>query len=179
MQGEGAVRTEEELAGRYSSCHNGRMKSACATVAAVVLVLAVGLAAKDKKNSEDNLANLHFSVSKADNGKPIRNASVVLHPVTKDGKQAHSGYQLKTDLDGKTETEGVPYGKLRIQVLAHGFQTFGQDYDINQPNMDIAIRLKRPQQQFTIYDRPANGKQDDGSPQMGTPVKQAPPPKEQ
>ncbi len=155
------------------------MKSACATVAAVVLVLVVGLAAKDKKSSDNGLANLHFSVFKADNGKPIPNASVVLHPVSKDGKQVNSGYQLKTDLEGKTETEGVPYGKLRIQVLVHGFQTFGQDYEINQPNMDIAIRLKRPQQQFTIYDRPANGNQDDGSPQMGTPIKQAPPPKEQ
>jgi hypothetical protein len=157
----------------------GGMKSACATVAAVVLVLTIGLAAKDKKNSDEGMANVHFSVFKADNGKPIPNASVVLHPVNKDGRQANSGYQLKTDLHGKTETEGVPYGKLRIQVLVHGFQTFGQDYEINQPNMDIEIRLKRPQQQFTIYDRPANANPDDGSPQMGTPIKQAPPPKEE
>ncbi len=150
------------------------MKSRCALLALLVVTLTIALAAKDKKASE-SLANLHFTVLKGDNGKPIRNASVVLHPVNKDGKQSNGGYQLKTDNDGKTETEGVPYGKLRIQVLAPGFQTFGQDYDINQPNMDINIRMKRPQQQFTIYDRPANSNPDDGSPQQGTPVQQTPP----
>lgn len=153
----------------------GRMKSRCAVLTVVVVTLAIGLAAKDKKKAPESLANLNFTVLKDDNGKPIRNASVVLHPVNKDDKQSNGGYQLKTDNDGKTETEGVPYGKLRIQVLATGFQTFGQDYDINQPSMDIDIRLKRPQQQFTIYDRPANGNQDDGSPQQGTPIPQAPP----
>jgi len=154
----------------------GRMKSTCVSVAVVVVFLTLSLTAKDKKNSEQSLANLHFSVIKDDNGKPVRNASVILHPVDKDGRQSNSGYQLKTDLEGRTESEGVPYGKLRVQVIAHGFQTFGEDYDINQPNMDIDIRLKRPQQQFTIYDKPAAAKKDDGSPQQATPVQ--PPPKQ-
>ena len=89
-------------------------------------------------------SNLRFTVVKDDNNKPVRNASVVLHPVGKDGKQAKGGFQLKTDNDGKTESDGLPYGPLRIQVLAPGFQTFGDDYDVNKPEMDIEIRLKRP-----------------------------------
>ncbi len=113
---------------------------------------------------------------KGDNGKPVRNASVILHPVNKNGSQSNAGYQLKTDLDGKTESEGVPYGRLRVQVIAPGFRTFGQDYDINQPSMNIDIRLKRPTQQFTIYDKPTAVNKDDGSPQQGTPIQ--PPPKQ-
>ncbi len=138
-------------------------------------MFAIPLAAKHKKSDSETLANLHFLVVKDDNGKPVRNASVVLHTVDKKGEQSKGGYQLKTDEEGKTETEGVPYGMLRVQVLAPGFQTFGQDYDINQPSMDLELRLKRPQQQFTIYDRPAKGQIDDGSPQQGTPVPQPPP----
>ena len=111
---------------------------------ALVLLLSTGLLAKDKKGAPENLANIHFTVVKDDNGKPVRNASIVLHPVGKDGTQGRGGYQLKTNGEGEIEDQGVPFGKIRIQVLAHGFQTFGQDYDINQAAMDIEIRLKRP-----------------------------------
>jgi len=146
-----------------------------ALIAALGLLLTIPVAAKDKKNEPETLANLHFTVLKGDNEKPVRNASVILHPVGKNG-QGKGGYQLKTDADGKTETEGVPYGTLRVQVIAPGFQTFGEDYDINQPEMNIDIHLKRPTQQFSIYDNGGkNARKDDGSPQQGTPAPKDPP----
>lgn len=92
-----------------------------------------------------------FVVLKDDNGKPVRNAAVVLHPVGKNDKQGKSGFELKTDADGKTHFDGIPFGLLRVQVIAHGFQTFGEDYQINQTNQEITIRLKRPQEQYSIY----------------------------
>ena len=112
--------------------------------------------ASDKKAAEQSMANLHFTVVKDANDKPVRAASVVLHPVKKDGTQAKGGFQLKTDGEGKTETEGIPYGPLRIQVLAPGFQTFGDDYVVNKPDMDIQIRLKRPGDQLSAYDKDKN-----------------------
>ena len=142
----------------------------------LILALGSGLFAKDKNGTPDNLANIHFTVVKDDNGKPVRNASIVLHPVGKDGSQGRGGYQLKTNGEGEIEDQGVPFGKIRIQVLAHGFQTFGQDYDINQAAMNIEIRLKRPTEQFSIYDNSARAPKEDGSPQQGTPVQ--PPPKQ-
>src|SRR5215471_8904406 len=93
-----------------------------------------------------------FVVLKDDTGKPVRNAAVVLHPVNTKGKQGRGGFELKTDSDGKTHFEGVPYGKLRVQVLAPGFQTFGEDYDVTEPAKEITVRLKRPQKQYSIYD---------------------------
>ena len=110
------------------------------------LVLLVGGAL-----AQDELANVKFLVVKDYNGKPIRNASVVLHPVNKKGKQERGGLQLKADAEGKASYDGVPYGKLRVQVLAPGFQTFGQDYDIDQPVEEISVRLKRPSEQYSIY----------------------------
>ncbi|MGC2194453.1 MAG: carboxypeptidase-like regulatory domain-containing protein [Terriglobales bacterium] len=106
---------------------------------------------------------LSFLVVKEDNGKPVRNAAVVLHPVNARGKQGRGGFELKTDSDGKTHFEGVPYGTLRVQVLASGFQTFGEDYEIDAASKDITVKLKRPQKQYSIYDDP-----------QGTPKKEAP-----
>ncbi len=95
---------------------------------------------------------LSFLVLKEDSGKPVRNAAVVLHPVNPHGKQGRGGFELKTDNDGKTHFEGVPYGKMRVQVLAPGFQTFGEDYEIDSDAKEIVVKLKRPQKQYSIYD---------------------------
>lgn len=96
-------------------------------------------------------SDLRFLVIKDYNGKPVRNASVVLHPV-KEGKQERGGFQLKTDNEGRTGFDGVPYGILRVQVLCPGFQTFGEDYEIKEPTTEITIKLKRPGGQYSIYD---------------------------
>lgn len=115
--------------------------------------------------ASDPAAALSFVVLKDDNGKPVRNAAVVLHPVNAKGKQGRGGFELKTDSDGKTRFEGVPYGKLRVQVLAPGFQTFGEDYDIAEPEKDITVRLKRPQKQYSIYDEHPEQKKDTPAPE--------------
>jgi Carboxypeptidase regulatory-like domain len=94
---------------------------------------------------------LSFVVVRDYSGKPVRNASVVLHLVNDKGKQERGGIELKTDADGKADHEGIPYGKLRVQVLMTGFQTYGADYDINQVQMEITIRIKRPEGQFSTY----------------------------
>src|ERR1700678_831952 len=117
----------------------------------MTVLISAGLRAEDKKdNGQESSAS--FVVLKDEGGKPIRNAAVILHPVNKSGKQAKTGFELKTDEDGKTHFDGIPYGPLRVQVIAPGYQTFGNDYEINQPNQEITVRLKRPQQQYSIYD---------------------------
>ena len=100
---------------------------------------------------EDKFSRIEFLVVRSYNGKPVRNASVVLHPVNKDGKQAKNGMELKTDLDGKTALDSVPYGKLRIQTIAPGLQTYGDDIEVNQPEQQITIKMNRPKDQYSIY----------------------------
>jgi hypothetical protein len=106
------------------------------------------------------LASMNFLVVRDENGKPIRNAAVVMHPVDDEGKQQRNGLELKTDADGKADFDGVPYGKLRIQVLAQGFQTYGEDYDVDKPSLDITVKMKRPARQYSIYEEhPSEKKQ--------------------
>ena len=112
------------------------------------------------------VATVNFVILKDMNGKPIRNAAVVLHLVGDKGKQEKGDLELKTDLDGKASYEGVPYGKLRVQVLATGFQTFGEDYEVNRPSLEISIKLKRPAGQYSIYEsHPGDKKEEQPKPQ--------------
>ena len=122
--------------------------------------------AGDKKTLyEEPAAQLSFVVLRDYNGKPVRNAGVVMHSVGKHDKQDRGGLELKTDAEGKASFDGVPYGKLRVQVLAPGFQTFGQDYEINQPTMEITIKLKRPEGQYSIYENHDDKKAPEQKPQ--------------
>ena len=117
-----------------------------------LLLISTPLIAGDKKD-EGPQSSLAFVVLKDDNGKPVRNAAVVLHFVGKHAKQAKGGFELKTDPEGKTHFDGIPDGTLRVQVIAPGFQTFGNDYAINQAEQEITIRLKRPQGEYSIYEK--------------------------
>jgi hypothetical protein len=122
--------------------------------------------ASDKKGRyDDPVALLNFVVLKDYNGKPVRNAGVVMHTVGKHDKQDRGGLELKTDAEGKASFDGVPYGKLRVQVLAPGFQTFGEDYEINQSTMEITIKLKRPENQYSIYENQQNDKKPTAPPE--------------
>lgn len=133
------------------------MRVGCRIVVVFLLFLVPSLlTSSEKKKEPEQVSSVKFLVLKDDNGKPVRNAAVVLHPVGGGGKQSKGGFELKTDDEGMTEFDGIPYGKLRVQVIAPGFQTFGDDFDIGQPQQEVKVRLKRPQDQRTIYgdDRP-------------------------
>lgn len=119
-------------------------------VLAFLLVATAAFADKKKDEEPQGQSDVKFQVLKADNGKPVRNAAVILHPVGSDGNQSRRGSELKTSAEGTTEI-AVPYGKVRVQVIAPGFQTYGEDYVFNEPEKTIVIKLNRPGEQYSIY----------------------------
>lgn len=127
----------------------------------LLILTMVGVAVAQRDKAEDPTATLNLLVIKDDNGKPVRSAAVIMHPVSASGKQSRGDLELKTDADGKTSFDGVPYGMLRVQVLASGFQTFGEDYEVNKAKLNLTIKLKRPQGQYSIYENHPNEKKDD------------------
>lgn len=120
-------------------------------MAAVFVLLCIVQAAFAGKKSEQPASTLNFLVVRDADGKPVRNAEIVLHSVGKDGKQKEESIELKTHEDGTTTIGGVARGKVRVQVIAPGFRTYGQDFDIDQPQHDITIKLQKPSDQFSIY----------------------------
>jgi len=138
------------------------MRKTVFIISPVVIVLGLGMCGlAAAQQDEGPMSNLRFVVMRDYNGKPVRNAAVVLHPVSRKGKQARGGLELKTDNDGRTNIDGIPYGSLRVQVLAPGFQTFGEDYEINKPELEITVKLKRPGGQYSSYDDHGDAKKAD------------------
>jgi len=138
------------------------MKKRLLIVLAVVIVLGVGMIGLAGAQDEDGpMSDLRFVVVRDYNGKPVRNAAVVLHPVNRKGKQARGGLELKTDGEGRANIDGIPYGPLRVQVLAQGFQTFGEDYKIDKAETEITVKLKRPGGQYSIYENHGDAKKPD------------------
>ncbi len=137
-------------------------------VTALVIVLGLGLVRlATAQENEAPMSNLRFVVVRDSNGKPVRNAAVVLHPVNRKGEQERGGLELKTDNEGRTTIDGIPYGPLRVQVLAPGFQTFGADYKINKPELQITVKLKRPGGQYSAYGDQGDAKKaDEKSPEQ-------------
>jgi Carboxypeptidase regulatory-like domain len=127
-------------------------------IAVVSILLVFGVMAAGGAQDDGPTSSLRFVVIRDSDGKPVRNAQVVLHPVKGKGKQASGEIELKTDVDGKTNVDSIPYGPLRVQVLMPRFQTFGEDYQIDKPEMEITIKLKHPSGQYSIYDNHGDDK---------------------
>ena len=129
------------------------MKKNASIVSAVMLGLASCMIGSARaQDDEGPMSALRFVVVRDSDGKPVRNAEVVLHPVKRKGKQAKGEMELKTDAEGRTNIDGIPYGPLRVQVLAPHFQTFGEDYEINKAETDITVKLRRPGGQYSVYE---------------------------
>jgi 5-hydroxyisourate hydrolase-like protein (transthyretin family) len=93
---------------------------------------------------------IEVTVLKEVNGKPIENAAVIFHPM--EGEKDKGNMELKTNEDGKTIIDVLPIGgTVRMQVIAKGYQTFGDDYKVDKADMAIEIRMKRPGEQYSIY----------------------------
>jgi hypothetical protein len=120
--------------------------------AAVLIALCMGELARAKADDDQGqLCNLKFTVLRDTDGKPVRNAQVVLHPMGRNGKHEQGETDLKTNEEGAVSLDGIPYGTLRVQVMAPKFQTFGQDYEIDKPELEITVKLKHPTDQYSVY----------------------------
>jgi hypothetical protein len=116
-----------------------------------VLLTGAAIAGKKSPAPDQKTASVNMTVVRNSSGKPVKNAEVVIHLIDTHGKQKQEGLELKTHEDGKAEATGIPYGKVRIQVIAPGFRTFGEDFSIDQPNHEFTIKLQKPAEQLSIY----------------------------
>jgi hypothetical protein len=124
-----------------------------------------------KYKSPPPTARLEVTIVRDFNGKPIENAAVVFHPMV--GEKDDGNMELKTNEDGKTIIDILPIGDtVRLQVIARGFQTYGEDYKIDRADLAIDIRMKRPGEQYSIYkahDRAPANPPPTGQPQPNSP----------
>ena len=85
-----------------------------------------------KYKAPPDTSHVEVIVTRHSNGKPIVNAAVVFNP-SKDGKD-EGNLEVKTDPEGKAIIDVIPTGStVRIQIIAHGYATYAEDYVIAEP----------------------------------------------
>jgi hypothetical protein len=95
-------------------------------------------------------ATIKVTVLRSTNGKPIPNAAVVFHPM--EGERDKGALELKSNEDGIVTIDVIPIGDMvRLQVIAQGWKTFGDDYKIDTDSKEIVVKMKRPGEQYSLY----------------------------
>jgi hypothetical protein len=89
-------------------------------------------------------------------GKPVDHASVVVrfvqgHSVVKLGRKIRTTFELRSNQEGEARIPSIPQGKILVQVIAKGYQTFGQTFDVTEEEKTLDITLNPPQQQYSAH----------------------------
>jgi hypothetical protein len=120
-------------------------------ISAFSLIWAIPAAADD----DDKLTNIRVEV-KTHGGKPIERASVVVRfvegrSIAKFGKKIRTNWEMRTNQQGVAKIPTIPQGKVLVQVIAKGYQTYGQTYDVDEPEKTLEIKLNAPQAQYSAH----------------------------
>ena len=88
--------------------------------------------------------------------KPVDRAAVIVNfvegrSVVKLGKKIVTRWELRTNQEGIAKVPTLPQGKVRIQVNAKNYQTFGEVFDVDSEEKTIVIKLNPPQQQYSAH----------------------------
>src|ERR1700730_3585479 len=93
---------------------------------------------------------------KSQSGKPVENASVIVkfvkgHSVAKLGKKIRKEWELRTNQEGLVKIPPIPQGTILVQIIAKDYQTFGQNFDVDEEQKTLDIRLNSPQPQYSAH----------------------------
>ena len=105
--------------------------------------------------ADDDITNLRIQVQTL-SGKPVDRASVVVRfvegrSIVKLGKKIRTNWEVRTNQEGIAKVPSLPQGKVLVQVIAKQYQTFGQTFEVNEPDKLITIKLNPPQQQYSAH----------------------------
>jgi hypothetical protein len=89
-------------------------------------------------------------------GKPVDRASVIVRFVEgrsaiKLGKKIMTHWEMRTNQDGIAKIPELPQGKLLVQIIAKGYQTFGKTFEVDEEEKTIEVKLNPPQSQYSAH----------------------------
>ena len=93
-----------------------------------------------------------------DSDKPVDRASVIVKFVQgrdyiKLGRKIRDTYELRTNQEGEASIPEIPQGKILVQIIAKGYQTYGQTLDINEAERTVEVKLNPPQKQYSAHEK--------------------------
>ena len=89
-------------------------------------------------------------------GKPIDHADVVVkfvkgRSLIELGRKLRASWEMRTNQEGVAKVPEVPQGTILIQVIASGYQTFGQTFEVYDLEKTIEVKLNSPQEQYSAH----------------------------
>src|ERR1051325_7631430 len=60
-------------------------------------------------------------------------------------------WEAKTNRKGVVVLSDIPKGGIKVQVIARGFQTYGDEHELSQAEEQVTILLKSPTDQVSAY----------------------------
>ncbi len=105
--------------------------------------------------ADKELTKLQIEVKNLD-GKPVDRASVIVRFVqgrskVKLGKKITTRWELRTNQMGMARIPPIPQGKILVQVIAKGYQTYGVTHEVDEEEKTIEIKLNPPQGQYSAH----------------------------
>lgn len=123
------------------------MRNRIGLIAAMLVFATAGWAA--------DMTRLNIQVTSL-GGKPIDRADVVVRFVKgrsklKLGRKIRTTWEMRTNQEGIAKVPEIPQGSILIQVIAKGYQTFGQTFDVDEEEKTIEVKMNPPQQQYSAH----------------------------
>lgn len=121
----------------------------------LLVIAALLLALPSSLRADPPMTKLQIEV-KTHAGKPVDRASVVVRfmegrSVAKLGRKVKTHWELRTNQEGIAKIPPIPQGKILVQVIAKGYQTYGQTIDVNEEEKTVEVKLNAPQQQYSAH----------------------------
>jgi len=114
----------------------------------MVLAVAVVLPAV----GEDKTTRLTLQVFREADKHPVADAHVVIHfKEEKLLKDKRGTWETKTNRKGVVVLPDGPLGVAKIQIIAKGYRTYGDEHSLTKPEEELTILLKPPQKQVSAY----------------------------
>ena len=119
-----------------------------------LMVLSLILAAKLVAAPPEENSRLNLQVLTEETKRPVASAHVVVRFVSGKKffiKDKRTSWEAQTNKKGELMLDDIPLGHIKIQVIAKGYQTFGNEFELTKPEEDLTILLKPPAKQVSAY----------------------------
>ena len=123
-------------------------------IVAALLLVATQLAGQNVAEQKDDASTrLTLQVLNETNKQPVVGAHVVVR-FTEERllrRDKRVSWEAKTNRKGEIVLSDLPTGNVKVQVIAKGFQTYGDQHDLEKPQEKVTILLRPPKGQVSAY----------------------------
>src|SRR5688572_7770237 len=123
-----------------------------ATFIAAALVMAATFLAGRVAAQDDQASRLTLQVLNPSK-QPVADAHVVVRFTEPRmlRRDKRVSWEAKTNRKGVVVLTDIPRGAVKVQIIAKGFQTYGDDHELSKADEEVTVQLLPPKGQVSAY----------------------------